>query len=87
MNKCHDCGCEITIKNKELENGVQLKYKHNNKDIYVFKCHECFKKNKGLNNFQSCETYSRVVGYLRPVQQWNDGKQQEFKERKNYEAI
>ncbi len=31
-----------------------------------------------------CEVYSRVVGYLRPVNQWNDGKQAEFKQRKNY---
>jgi len=31
-----------------------------------------------------CEVYSRVVGYLRPVQQWNLGKKQEFKERKTY---
>lgn len=29
------------------------------------------------------EVYSRVVGYLRPVQQWNDGKQAEFSMRKN----
>jgi len=29
-----------------------------------------------------CEVYSRVVGYFRPVQHWNPGKQQEFKERK-----
>lgn len=29
----------------------------------------------------TCEVYSRVVGYLRPVQQWNQGKQAEFKER------
>ena len=29
-----------------------------------------------------CEIYSRVVGYLRPVSQWNKGKQAEFKERK-----
>ena len=29
-----------------------------------------------------CERYSRVVGYLRPVAQWNDGKQEEFKDRK-----
>jgi ribonucleoside-triphosphate reductase len=29
-----------------------------------------------------CEVYSRIVGYLRPVNQWNDGKQEEFKERK-----
>ena len=27
------------------------------------------------------EVYSRIVGYLRPVQQWNDGKQSEFKMR------
>jgi ribonucleoside-triphosphate reductase len=28
------------------------------------------------------EVYSRVVGYLRPIQQWNDGKQAEFAMRK-----
>jgi len=33
---------------------------------------------------QPCEVYSRVVGYLRPVNQWNKGKQQEFKERKEF---
>jgi anaerobic ribonucleoside-triphosphate reductase len=26
----------------------------------------------------NCEVYSRVVGYLRPVDQWNEGKQAEF---------
>jgi len=31
-----------------------------------------------------CEVYSRVVGYMRPVSQWNRGKQQEFKDRKLY---
>jgi len=29
-----------------------------------------------------CEVYSRIVGYLRPVQAWNAAKQQEFKDRK-----
>lgn len=29
-----------------------------------------------------CETYSRIVGYFRPVQNWNEGKKQEFKDRK-----
>ena len=29
-----------------------------------------------------CEVFSRVVGYLRPVKQWNKGKQAEFKTRK-----
>ena len=32
-----------------------------------------------------CEVYSRVVGYLRPVQHWNKGKQEEFALRKHYE--
>ena len=33
---------------------------------------------------QPCEVYTRVVGYLRPVSQFNLGKQQEFKERKEF---
>ncbi|WP_321494467.1 ribonucleoside triphosphate reductase [uncultured Desulfobacter sp.] len=32
------------------------------------------------------EIYSRVVGYLRPVSQWNNGKQTEFNMRKTYTA-
>ncbi len=31
------------------------------------------------------EVYSRVVGYLRPVSQWNRGKQEEFKKRKTFD--
>ncbi|MBU1292304.1 ribonucleoside triphosphate reductase [Patescibacteria group bacterium] len=31
---------------------------------------------------QPCEVYSRIVGYIRPVQQWHIGKREEFKERK-----
>lgn len=31
-----------------------------------------------------CEVYSRVVGYLRPVALWNEGKKEEYKIRKNY---
>ena len=30
------------------------------------------------------EIYSRVVGYYRPVQNWNKGKREEFKQRKMY---
>ena len=33
---------------------------------------------------QETEIYSRVVGYLRPVKQWNNGKQAEYNQRKNY---
>ena len=31
-----------------------------------------------------CEVYSRVVGYIRPVTQWNKGKKREFKDRKEF---
>ncbi len=41
----------------------------------VFKCPECNK---------DCEVYSRIVGYYRPVQNWNDGKKEEFKFRQTF---
>lgn len=40
-----------------------------------FKCPEC-----GAD----CEVYSRVVGYIRPVQQWNKGKKKEFQDRTTF---
>lgn len=33
-----------------------------------------------------CEVYSRVCGYLRPVQSYNKGKQEEFAMRKKFKA-
>ena len=33
---------------------------------------------------QKCEVYSRVVGYLSPVSEWNKGKKEEFRQRKTY---
>lgn len=33
---------------------------------------------------ETTEVYSRITGYYRPVQNWNDGKSQEFKDRKVY---
>ena len=40
-----------------------------------FTCPECGK---------DTEVWSRITGYYRPVQNWNDGKVQEFKDRKEY---
>ncbi|AEI14446.1 hypothetical protein Flexsi_0776 [Flexistipes sinusarabici DSM 4947] len=31
-----------------------------------------------------CEVYSRIVGYHRPVENWNDGKKDEFYHRQDY---
>jgi ribonucleoside-triphosphate reductase len=42
-----------------------------------FECPQCAIK-------QPCEVYSRVVGYIRPVQQWHKGKQEEYQERKEF---
>lgn len=41
-----------------------------------FTCPECGGKT---------EVYSRITGYYRPVQNWNDGKLEEYKERKTYD--
>jgi len=35
---------------------------------------------------KECEVYSRVVGYYRPIDQWNIGKKQEFKDRKVFDV-
>ncbi len=44
--------------------------------------------NQELNALEAqrtpCEVYSRVVGYIRPVQQWNEGKQAEFADRTEF---
>lgn len=42
----------------------------------VYECPKCGRKT---------EVYSRITGYYRPVQNWNDGKTQEFKDRKLYD--
>jgi len=35
---------------------------------------------------KACEVWSRITGYYRPVQNWNDGKVQEYAHRKEYEV-
>ena len=42
-----------------------------------FTCPVCGKK---------AEVYSRITGYYRPVQNWNDGKSQEYKDRRTYQV-
>jgi ribonucleoside-triphosphate reductase len=44
----------------------------------VWECPVCHKKT---------EVYSRITGYYRPVQNWNDGKAEEFRERKTYDVL
>jgi len=82
---CHDCGSKIAIDdNQELQDAVSLVYDNNGAKINILKCNECYAKSPTLTNFQPCEVYSRVVGYIRPVQQWHKGKRQEYGDRKEF---
>jgi ribonucleoside-triphosphate reductase len=34
-----------------------------------------------------CEVYSRVVGFLSPLSQWNPGKKEEYKDRVTFDKV
>ena len=72
-DRCNDCE-EVMTEGHAYKVGDEIYYK----------CNECYNKDKVLRNYQKCEVYSRIVGYLRPVQQWNVGKKQEFSERETF---
>ena len=36
---------------------------------------------------RSAEVYSRIVGYMRPVSQWNEGKREEFRDRRLFDRM
>ena len=88
---CHDCKCPVSIEAKvaedgaiTIEGGAIYKVKQGLEALMFFKCDECFKKDKILKDWRQCEVYSRVVGYLRPIQQWNKGKKVEYDMRKEF---
>ena len=73
---CHDCG-------KTLEQDEEyMPYKIGDQEFA--KCKACHQKDPVLKNFQKTEVYSRVVGYIRPVEQWNNAKKSEFGDRTEY---
>ena len=68
VDVCIDCGAPVSIEDEVCPGcGVELMAEEE-----AFECPECG---------EETEVYSRVVGYLRPVATWNDGKKQEFRER------
>ena len=90
QGNCHDCGkltlVVATLNNEQIiiRGGAVYKINTNsvsNKNVFI-KCDNCFKKNPVLENYRDIEVWSRVVGYLRPIQQWNKGKTEEYKLRK-----
>jgi anaerobic ribonucleoside-triphosphate reductase len=71
---CWDC------KRKLKENEEYMTYK----DEFI-KCKACHIADPILRNFQKTEVYSRVVGYIRPVSQWNPGKKAEYEDRVEFD--
>jgi len=85
---CHDCGQSVQVTATAKADGIHVEgggvYEPHN-DRFLIKCDGCHAKDPVLRNYQDCEVYSRVVGYLRPVNQWNDAKAAEFNDRKTFD--
>lgn len=90
---CHDCKEAVTINGDwDLDtgevtiegNGAFYKINTNSQTLSFFKCSTCYEKDSILRNYMPTEVYSRVTGYIRPVSQWNKGKQEEFEIRKDF---
>lgn len=79
-----------TVKNliKKVVSGFRLPYLTLSPTFSICPSHGYLKGNQEICDVcgQETEVYSRVVGYLRPVKQWNNGKRQEFSMRKMFRA-
>lgn len=85
--KCHDCKSNVVVLVDVTTDGYTVSlpvWKFDDIPTPFFKCAKCYEIEPMLKNFQPTEVYSRVVGYLRPVKQWNPGKQAEMAMRKAY---
>jgi len=84
--RCGNCQKDVTVRIYSWVEGCEIigGALYEDEGEHYFKCNTCFDLNPALTNFKPCEVYARVVGYLRPVNQFNPGKQQEFKERVNF---
>jgi anaerobic ribonucleoside-triphosphate reductase len=82
---CMDCGIDFVL---DVERISESEIKINNGAIGVkkkdclFKCSNCFEEIPSFG--EKTEVYSRVVGYLRPICQWNEAKRNEFTLRKEF---
>lgn len=84
---CHDCGSECCVSATALKDGIEIEggavYETVPEKFFI-KCDACFGKNHTLTNYMETTVYARCVGYLTPVNQWNEGKRAEFRDRVNY---
>jgi hypothetical protein len=86
---CQDCGHTATVNVHAKADGIHISggsVYEPEPDRFLLKCENCFQIEPVLQNYQPCEVYSRIVGYLRPVHQWNDAKAAEFRQRRLFDA-
>jgi len=88
--ECHDCKKSVEVKAtvtdiESMEFVISGGAMWQKESDFIFKCPECYERDNVLHD-QDCEVFARVCGYLRPVQQYNLGKKEEFNERKNYKV-
>lgn len=85
---CHDCKKEVAVLAIDSPEGIIINggavYFPEKKEEAFLKCDSCFSIDPVLRNYQPCDVYSRVTGYLRPTNTWNNGKLSEFGFRKTY---
>ena len=84
---CHDCDTAVQVLctvNEANEIVIEGGAVYKPRDRTFLKCDACFAIDSTLRNYEECSIYSRVVGYLRPLTQWNKGKVEEFNQRKEF---
>lgn len=74
---CHDCG-------KTLKKGNEFVRFEKTEASDLIKCRECYEVNPIMENYKECDVYSRVVGFHTPIQRWNAGKTEEWKDRRTF---
>jgi hypothetical protein len=89
------CGCNLPMRitaervsatEIQVEGGAMFKVPDHwqEEEPYLFKCTGCYTQHPAFGH--RTEVYSRCVGYLRPVSNWNGAKQSEFELRRTYRA-
>ncbi len=88
--KCHCCkqDVEVLVELSDVDDNYIVSggavYQPFEEEKFFLKCDDCFQEDRVLRNYRTVDMYSRVVGYMRPVNAWNKGKQAEFEHRKNF---
>ena len=89
---CHDCkgDCEVLVDIVDdqivVTGGAIYEVIISGDKQHFVKCQACMEADKVLRNYQPCEVYTRVVGYLRPVEQMNGAKKCEHQMRKSFDT-